>query len=136
MAKNKEESEINKIEEKKSMIKLIASVVLEWLTSDSNFDYKCPEQNLLQPMWNYDIDNDAWQSGWLHASIDIREATLKHPLPHAAPSVFTHTVSLIQILYVTVDHVDTIFNGDKLIQVSIGLSPYSAYYWWSLSSQS
>ena len=117
------------------MIDLIASAVLEWLTPDSNFDYKRPKQNLLQPMWNYDIDNDARRSGCLHASIDIREATLKHPLPHAAPSVFTHTVSLIQILYVTVDHVDTIFNGDKLIQVSTGLSPYFTHYWWSLLSQ-
>ena len=46
------------------MISLIASAVLEWLTSDSNFDYKRSEQNLLQPMWDHDIDNDAWKSGW------------------------------------------------------------------------
>ena len=111
------------------MIDLIASAALEWLTPDSNFDYKCPKQNLLQPMWNYDIDNDAWRSGCSHASLDIREATLKHPLPHAAPSVFTCTVSLIQILYVTVGHVDTIFDGDKLIQVSTGLSLWSVHHW-------
>ena len=47
------------------MIKLITSIVLEWSNSDDNFDYKCPEQNLLLSMWDHDIDNDAWKSGWL-----------------------------------------------------------------------